>query len=101
MLGVQVLPIGLEQSGEMPQQQKLLQSRIFYRTFKRGDGWCKIARTGVCSMAVQVFSAPHPIVGRASNYPLAIGKKLWAINSEKEVLRSELEEKRKGGGRFL
>lgn len=52
-------------------------------------------------MAVQAFSAPRPIGGRAGNYPLAIGKKFWATNSDKEVSGSELEEKRKGGDRFL
>lgn len=50
---------------------------------------------------IRFFSTPHPTGNKDSNSPLAIGKKLWATNSDKEVLASELEEKRKGGDEFL
>ena len=53
---------------------------------------------GHCT-ADEVFSAPHPIGNRSSHHPHAIGKKFRGppIQTRREILTSELEEKWKGG----
>lgn len=50
---------------------------------------------GRCSLLDGTFSAPHPIGNRDSNHPPAVERKLRGHNSDKEILASELEDKRR------